>query len=152
MLPISNSLLITDSLDKHLGMGAQRAVAYWHLGSRGLACACSFASSLPQREPTLSLGAPVFSLEKYGCCFKVQIRYFMLCFVNCRVLKKIRGHVWVFVFLSASPPQEKGRWNQVTPPSAHLSTGGSAQQMKTTHKIFHINAEAVDVLLPRENG
>ena len=88
-------------------MGAQRAVAQWHLGSRGLACACSFASSSPRREPTLSLGAPVFSLEKYGCCFKVQIRYFMLCFVNCRVLKKIWGHVWVFVFLSASPPNEK---------------------------------------------
>ena len=60
----------------------------------------------------------MFSVGKYKWCFKVQIRYFVLCFVNCRVLKKIRGHVWVFVFLSASlPPDEKeDKKNQVTPP------------------------------------
>lgn len=98
----------------------------------------------------------MFSSEKCGCCFKAQIRYFVLCFVNSKVPKNERVCLGFCFPFSISPPNEKeGRKNVLTiklySPLAYLTTGGSARQMKTTHKIFHMSTESVDFLLAREN-
>lgn len=102
--PISNSLLIIDFIGQMFGMGAQGCGLVAPGVQRTSVCMqlCLFFAM--EGTNPLSLGAPMFSQEKYGCCFKVQIRYFVLCFVNCRVLKKIRGHVWVLFSFQHLPP------------------------------------------------
>ena len=104
MLPISNSLLIIDFIGQMFGDGSSKGCGLVAPGvQRTSVCVqlCLFFAM--EGTNPLSRSPNVFT-GKYGCCFKVQIRYFVLCFVNCSVLKKIRGHVWVLFSLQHLPP------------------------------------------------